>query len=281
MPPQIPTTRRLRLARELRRLRERAGVSREQVMQLLDCDPAKVSRIESGKQGVSTAEARVLLGLYQIDDPAEQERVFELVREARKREETVPVPPYLRAYVSLEAEAAEIKIFHIDLIPGLLQTERYVRALAAAHDPTQSHTEVDQLVTIRRERQARLLGDNPPALWVVVTEAAVRTLAGDGDVMREQLARVLELAELPHVSVRLIPFSSGPHASMGVPFSILRLPGPDASEVVYLEDQWSADYLDKPKQTSAYSVVFDRICTSALDEQGTRAAIEEVMKELP
>jgi hypothetical protein len=126
-----------------------------------------------------------------------------------------------------------------------------------------------------------LPGDNPPALWVVLTEAAVRTLAGDGDVMREQLARVLELAELPHVSVRLIPFSSGPHASMGVPFFILRLPEPDGGQVVYLEDQWSADYLDKPKQTSAYSVLFDRLCTAALDEQGTRTAIEEVMKELP
>lgn len=250
-------------------------------MEMLAADAGKVSRIESGKQGVTMAEARVLLGLYGVEDPAEQERVFALVREARKREETVPVPPYLRAYVSLEAEAVEIKVFHIDLIPGMLQTERYIRALAAAHDPTQSHTEVDQLVAIRRERQARLLSDSPPALWVVLTEAAVRTLAGDGDVMRKQLARVLELGELPHVTVRLIPFATGPHASMGVPFSILRLPEPESSEVVYLEDQWSADYLDKPKQTSAYSVVFDRLCTSALDEQSTRTAIEEVMKELP
>lgn len=250
-------------------------------MELLECDPAKVSRIESGKQGVSVAEARVLLGLYKVEDPAEHERVFELVREARKREETVPVPPYLRAYVSLEAEAVEIKVFEIDLIPGMLQTERYIRAIASAHDPTQSRAEVDQLVTIRRERQARLRADDPPALWVVVTEAAVRTLAGDGDVMREQLARVLELAELPHVSVRLIPFSAGPHASMGMPFHILRLPVPDGDQVVYLEDRWSADYLDKPKQTAAYNVVFDRICTSALDDQGTRSAIEGVMKELP
>jgi Domain of unknown function (DUF5753) len=250
-------------------------------MELLDCDPAKVSRLESGKQGVSVAEARVLLGLYQVDDPAEHERVFELLREARKREEIAPVPPYLRAYVSIEAEAAEIKTFQIDLIPSLLQTERYIRAIASAHDPTQSRAEVDQLVAIRRERQTRLLADDPPALWVVVTEAAVRTLAGDGDVMREQLARVRELAELPHVSVRMIPFRSGPHASMGMPFSILRLPEPDGTQVVYLEDRWSADYLDKPKQTSAYSEVFNRISTSALDEQGTRTAVEEVMKELP
>ena len=281
MPAQIPTTRRLRLARELRRLRERAGVSREQVMELLDCDPAKVSRIESGKQGVSIAEARVLLGLYRVDDPAEQQRLFEMVREARKREETIPVPPYLRAFVSLEAEAVEIKAFEIDLVPAVLQTERYIRALASAHDPTQSCAEVDQLVAIRRERKARLFADDPPALWVVVTEAAVRTLAGDGDVMREQLAHVLELADLAHVSVRMIPFSSGPHASMGMPFTILRLPEPDGTQVVYLEDRWSADYLDKPKQTSVYSVVFDRLCASARDEQGTRTAIEGVMRDLP
>ena len=282
MPPQVPTTRRLRLARELRRLRQDASVSREQVMELLECDAAKVSRIESGKQGVSLAEARVLLGLYKVDDLAEQERVFELVREARKREEApAPVPPYLRAYVSLEAEAVEIKTFQLDLIPSLLQTERYIRAIASAHDPTHSRSDVDALVTIRRERQARLLATNPPALWVVITEAAVRTLAGDREVMGEQLAHVLELTELPHVAVRLIPFAAGPHASMGMPFSILRLPEPEGAEVVYLEDRWHADYLDKPKHTSAYGVVFDRICTSALDEQGTRAAIKNVMKELP
>ncbi|OLT14110.1 hypothetical protein BJF78_19965 [Pseudonocardia sp. CNS-139] len=272
--------RRLRLARDLRRLREQAGVSRDQVMELLDCDPAKVSRIESGKQGVSIAEVRLLLGLFRVE-PAEQERVLDLAREARKREETVPVPQHLRAYVSLEAEALEIKAFQIDLVPGMLQTERYVRALTYAYDPTQSRAEVDQLVAIRRDRQARLLGDDPPALWVVLHEAAVRIVAGADDVMREQLARVLELGELPHVSVRLIPFRAGPHASMGVPFSILRLPEPESREVVYLEDMWSADYLDKPKQTSAYSVVFDRLCASALDEQGTKTAIEEAMRELP
>ncbi|MGI5133177.1 helix-turn-helix domain-containing protein [Pseudonocardia sp. CA-107938] len=281
MPQQIPTTRRLRLARDLRRLREQAGVSREQVMELLDCDPAKVSRIESGKQGVSAAEARVLLGLYKVDDPAEQDRILTLVREARKRDEIVAVPSYLRAYVSLEAEAVEIKVFQIDLIPAMLQTERYIRAIAAAHDPTQSPTEVEQLVAIRRERQSRLFTDNPPTLWVVLTEAAVRTLAGDSDVMREQLARVLEMAELPHVSVRMIPFAAGPHASMGMPFLILRLAEPEGAQVVYLEDRWSADYLDKPKQTSAYAEVFDRLCTSAMDEQATRTAINGVMKELP
>jgi transcriptional regulator with XRE-family HTH domain len=281
MPQQIPTTRRLRLARELRRLRERAGVSREQIMELLDCDPAKVSRIESGKQGVSTAEVKLLLALFRVEEPADQDRILGMAREARKRGESIPVPPYLRAYVSLEAEAVEIKVFHIDLIPGMVQTEGYIRAIARAHDPTQSHADVDQLVAIRRDRQARLLGDNPPQLWVVLHEAAVRTLAGDGDVMREQLGRVLELAELPHISVQLIPFRAGPHASMGVPFFILRLPEPDGEQVVYLEDRWSADYLDKPEQVSAYSVVFDRLAEVALDTKGTRAAIEGVMKELP
>lgn len=278
---QVPTARRLQFGRELRRLRERVSVSRDQVAELLDSDLSKVSRIETGRQGISVAEVKLLLGLFKIEDQAEVGRILDLAREARKRQEAVPVPPYLRAYVSLEAEAVEIKVFHIDLVPGMLQTERYIRALAHAHDPTQSRAEVDQLVTIRRERQARLLGDDPPALRVVLHEAAVRTLAGDGDVMREQLAHLLELAELPHVTVRLIPFSSGPHMSMGVPFFILQLPEPEGGQVVYLEDMWSADYLDKPKQVSAYTVVFDRLTGMALDEQGTRAAIEGVIRELP
>jgi transcriptional regulator with XRE-family HTH domain len=275
---QIPTARRMAFGRELRRVRESARVSREQVAELLDSDVSKVSRIETGRQGVSVPEVRLLLGLFKVDDPAEFGRLLDLAREARKRQEPVPVPPYLRAYVSLEAEATEIKIFHIDLVPGLLQTEAYIRAIAHAHDPTQSPTEVDQLVTIRRDRQARLLGDNPPRLRVVLHEAAVRTVAGD--VMREQLSRVLELAALDQVSVHLIPFAKGPHASMGVPFTVLLLPEPDGSQVVYLEDRWSADYLDKPKQVSAYSEVFDRLVEQALDVQGTRAVIERVIREL-
>jgi hypothetical protein len=115
----------------------------------------------------------------------------------------------------------------------------------------------------------------------VLHEAAIRVLAGGGDVMREQLARLLELAELPHVTVHLIPFSSGPHGSMGVPFTVLQLPEPDGNQVVYLEDQFTADYLDKPKHVSAYTVIFDRLIEAALDEQRTRSAIEGVIRELP
>ena len=277
---QVPTPRRLQFGRELRRLRERAGVTRDQVAELLDSDLSKVSRIETGRQGISVAEVKLLLGLFRIEDQAEVDRIIDLAREARKRQEAIPVPPYLRAYVSLEAEAVEIKLFQIDLIPGLLQTEAYTRAIAHAYDPTQARTEVDQLVTIRRDRQARLIGDNPPALWIVLHEAAVRAEVGGADVMREQLARVLELAELPSVTVQLIPFKGGAHAAMGYVFSILRLPEPEGHRVVYLEDLWSADYLDKPKQVSAYSVLFDRLCTSALDERGTRTAIERVRREL-
>jgi transcriptional regulator with XRE-family HTH domain len=273
----------MQFGRELRRLREASRVSRDQVATELDCDLSKVSRIETGRQGISVGEVRLLLGLFGVDDEAERDRILDMAREARKRQEPRPVPQYLRAYVSLEAEALEIKAFQIDLVPSLLQTESYIRAIAHGHDPTQSRGEVDQLVAIRRERQARLLGDDPPALWVVLHEAAIRTIVGGPGVMREQLARVIELANLPHVTVQVIPFRVGAHASMGTAFTIVRVPdGGEAAgnQIVYLEDMWSADYLEKPRQVSAYSVLFDRLCTSALTGPGTVTAIEGVIREL-
>jgi hypothetical protein len=110
-----------------------------------------------------------------------------LVREARKREEAAPVPPNLRAYVSLEAEAVEIKTFQIDLIPSLLQTERYIRAIAVAHDPTQSHADVDQLIAIRRERQARLLADFPVFMTSSSTVASSSIGADRSKMLAEEV----------------------------------------------------------------------------------------------
>ncbi len=172
----------------------------------------------------------------------------------------------------MEAEAIEIRDFQIDLVPSLFQTASYIRAIAAAFEPVSSSTDADTIVAIRRERQARLAGEDPPQLHAVVHEAALRILVGDAAVMREQLTRMLELTELPYLV--------GAHASMGRAFTILRLPEPLGGDVAYTEDLWSANYSEKSDQVSAYSRVFDRITGMALDEQGTRAAIERAAGEL-
>lgn len=276
--PQIPTARRLQLGREMRRLREEAGITRGQVAAELASDLSKVSRIETGKQGLSVGEVRFLLGMYGVERD-EAERIVEIAREASKRS-ALRVPDYVKTFVGFEAEADEIRKFEVELVPGLLQTQDYTRAVTRAVDPTGDPAEVERLVALRAERQKRLLGPHPPQLWAVITEAVVRRVVGGPGVMREQLERLLELALLPTVSLQLVPYSAGAHAAMGNSFSILRLPEPPGAKVIYLEDLWSADYVDKGPQVEAYSRVFDLLCTSALDAKATIDMIQEVVGEL-
>jgi len=188
------------------------------------------------------------------------------------------VPEWVRAYVGLEANAVEIQTFEIDLVPGLLQTEAYTRAVAMAANAARNPAEVERLVSIRRERQTRLFGDNPPQLSVILHEAALRIVVGGPDVMREQLAQLIELPRLPGVSLHVLPFSVGAYASMGATFSILGLPG--GERVVYLEKLWLADYVDKAAQVGAYTQLWDSLFASALDTTSSAASIKKVMGEL-
>lgn len=273
-----PTVRRLQLGRELRRLREVGEVTREAAAQELECDLSKISKIETGKLSLQAAEVRALLNLYGVAGD-ELDRIVALAREARRRTAS-RVPDWARTYVGLEAEAAEIKNYEAELVPGLLQTEVYTRAVTRAADPTRSPAEVERLVATRSERQARLVEANAPQLWLVLNEAVIRRQVGGPAVMAEQLGRLLELGRLPSVSLQVLPFSAGAHAAMGTSFIILRLAEPPDAQVVYLEDLWSADYVDRPAQVAAYNSVFDRVSTAALETGKTVSLIEQVIGEM-
>lgn len=270
-----PTVRRLQLGRELRRLREQAQVTREEAAEELECNLSKISKIETGRMSLAPAEVKNLLRLYRVPDD-QTEQVFAIAREARKRA-TYQVPAWVREYVGLEAEAVEIKAFQIDLMPGLLQTEAYTRAITWSADPTRNPDEVERLVAIRRERQARLESDDPPQLWVVIDESALRREVGGADVMRAQLAYLLDVMKLPRVSIQALPFGSGAHAAMGTAFTIFRLPEPPGGEVAVIEGLWSADYVDRDEQVRAYTEVFDGLARIALDEPSTARLITDCM----
>jgi transcriptional regulator with XRE-family HTH domain len=276
---QGPTVRRLQLGRELRRYREGANVTREAAAARMSRDYTWLSRAEGGKLPPSVAEVEMLLNFYCIaSDSEECQRILEIAREARKRS-TLRVPEAMRAYIGLEAEAVEIRQFGIDLVPGLLQTEEYTRAVATAIDPAREPAGVEQLVKLRRERQARLTGDDPLQLWVVMDEAAIRRIVGGPDVMRGQLDRLLTLGKLSNVSIRIVPTEAGAHAAMGAPFSLLRLEEP-GGQVVYLESLWSAEYLDRDAQVQMYRDAFDRLNDAALDRKSTVGVIKKWQGEL-
>jgi transcriptional regulator with XRE-family HTH domain len=272
--------RRMQLGRELRRLREQAGLKPIEVARLLDRDVTVIYNYERGHRSPTVGEVKLLLQRFGLaEDGAEWDRIVEIAREARKRD-PVRVPDYVRAYVSYEAEATEIKQFENALVPGLLQTEAYARAITRAGDPTRDPAEVDRLVAIRRERQARLTSNDAPRLWVIMSEAVIRRLVGFGkDVMLEQLERLRETTELGTVSIQIIPYTAHPHPAMGTSFSVLRLPEL-GTQVVYLEDLWTAEYQDKEPQVTMYSQVFDTLCHVALDPASTAKMITEIIGEL-
>ncbi len=276
---QAPTLQRLHLGQELRRLREQAGFSADRAAAELECDRSKVSRIELGRQGITLGEVKLLLALYGVG-VEEGARIVEVARDAKKRVPSEPVPEWIRTYVSAEREAETIQKFEVELVPGLLQTEAYTRAVTLAADPTRGKEEIEQLVGIRRERQRRLHSERPPKLHVVMNEAVIRRLVGGGEVLREQLGRLLTLAKLPTVALQVLPFDAGAHAAMGTSFSVLALPAPQSAQVVYLEDIWNGVYVNRPEEIAAYTVVFDRLCKSALDERATVATIRQAAGEL-
>ena len=274
-----PTPQRLQLSRELRAWRQRRSIEPRQVAARLVCSLSKVSKIENGQANISPLELQILLEMYEVPEGETTERIKAIAEAARQRSQ-YRVEPWVRAYINMETEAVEISYFQVELIPGLLQTEAYTRVIAAAHGPDRRPVEVERLVKIRQQRQARLTDDNPPALSAVIHESALRTWVGGADVMHDQLAKLLQLAALPNVTIQVLPFRAGEHRAMGTAFTILRLDTPADSQVVYLEDLWDANYVTRPEQVATYTEAFDRLVEVSLDETGTVAMIETAMGEL-
>lgn len=241
----------------------------------LMCSLSKISRIESGQATVLPLELAALLELYRVPE-SEAERIKAIAVEARERPKRIRAAPHVRAYIGMEAEAAEIKYYQIELIPGLLQIEAYTRAVATAVGG-QAPAEVERLVRIRQQRQARLTGDDPLALTAVIHEASLRNQVGGPAVLAEQLTHLLGMTERRHITLRLLPFTVGAHASSNNSFTILRL---SESEVVYLEDLWNADYVNRQEQVDTYNETFRRLVAVSLDEEKTVAMIKEIVGEL-
>ncbi|SDP83245.1 Helix-turn-helix domain-containing protein [Actinopolyspora xinjiangensis] len=272
-----PTMHRIQLGMELEQLRTQAGREREEVAERLGWYPTKVGKVETGAATLSAAEVEVLLGYFEADETT-AERVRQLGKEARRRGSYGKVSDWARSYVGMEAGASEILLFAEELIPGLLQTEDYARAVAEASVVTK-RTDIDQLVKRRVERREKLYSAAPPRLSVVLGEAALRRRIGGAEVMHEQLDLLRELAELQHVTLQVLPFSTGSHASLGTSFTILRLHN-NRKHTVYVEDITSADYLDRPHHLETYNLVYERLRMDALGLHESQSVLRQTMNDL-
>ena len=272
-----------RLVIELKRFREQAGLTGEQVAEQMGWSVAKVYRIEGDKVRVLPRDAQRLLTLYGIGGE-QAEAVMELARAARAKDwwhqYSGAIPEWFQFYVGLEAAASAMQEYCAELVTGLLQTEAYARAVMAAAARSDAE-EMDRQVAVRLERQKRLTAPDAPSLWVVLDEAVLRRQVGGPAVMAGQLAHIDQMAGQANVTVQVLPFTAGAHPAMLGSFTLMQFPDPADKDVVYLEAETGALYLEKPQDVRRYSLMIDYLRAQALGPAESRALIAQLAQQSP
>lgn len=279
MPDIGPSVRLRRLARELRAHRSAAGFSLDEASRRLGWSASKLSRIENGRTRPTPAIVSDLLELYGLST-ADQAPLMTLARDARKRGWwTAYAGLFTGSYVALEDEAERICTWEVALVPGLLQTEGYARAVIRAGRPEASEEELERRVAARMGRQSLLSRRNGPSLHAVICEAALRRPVGGKEVMSDQLNTIVAHSRRLNVKVQALPFSTGVHPGMDGPFVTLGFPGPDP-DVAYAEGAPGDVYLESSEDVARLQDRFLRISAAALGVEETRDFIREMVRNL-
>jgi transcriptional regulator with XRE-family HTH domain len=276
-----PTVRRRRLGQELRRLRELKGMTAEEVAERLLVSQSKISRLENGRRSISQRDVRDLCGVYEVEDQRIVESLMQMAKDSRQQGwwHAFGDIPY-SVYIGLETDAESLRVYEPQIITGLLQTRAYAEAIVQGGSPESSDQENDKRVEVRLRRQGRITADKDPLrLWVVLDEASLRRVVGSGQVMREQLEHVMELSQLPHITVQVLPFEVGAHSGINGQYSILEFADAADSSVVYIEGVTSDLYLEKPHDVQKYTVMYEHLRAQSLNVEQSRQLVERVAKE--
>ncbi len=273
-----PTFRRRRLARRIRELREKSGLTQETAASELDMSKSALSRKENGDAATSVHEARSMMDLYDIYDP----ELLDLARAAREKGWWRAYGIEDRCYVDLETEARTVREMSLMYIPGLIQTEEYLRALFRTDQSSRSREHLENDVAVRLIRQQRLTdSDDPFELIALVDEAALHRPIGGVDVMREQLRHVIRQAEtLSSLSLRVLPIAAGCHQGMEGAFTLLDFPDPEEHDVLFVSHPSGSLHVEKVPEVREARRVFDHLLSGALPEDASLAVIEEAAREL-
>jgi hypothetical protein len=267
-----PAAARRMLGGQLRRLREASAVNPEQAAWHIRGSRAKLSRIETGRGKVKDRDLLDLAALYGVTDAEVVAGLMLLAREGRAAEWWAGfsdvLPAWFEPYLGMEASARLIRSFDLLFVPGLFQTEAYARALTILGHRAARAGEVDRRVQVRMRRQELLAADDPPRVWAVLDEAALRRPVGGAEVMAGQLRRLLEIAGLPAVSLQVLPFAAGGHDAAGA-FAILRFAEPGIPDMVYLEQIAGAAYIDKQDAVESHLDRMNRLSALALSPAET------------
>jgi Domain of unknown function (DUF5753)/Helix-turn-helix domain len=279
-----PTVRRMLVGAQLRRLRTEKGLTRDQAGEAIRASEWKIHRLENGQVGFKDRDVVDLLRFYGVTDPGEVADFLVLAREAN-----TPgwwsgygdvLPQWFRAYVDLESAATLIRTYEGQLVPGLLQTEDYMRAVVGGAHLDDPKEDAEQRVQLRLGRQALLERADAPRLWAVVDEAALRRPVGGAKVMGAQLERLIQATRLPTVTLQVLPLDAGAHPAMVGAFSILRFADRELPDLVYLEHLSNAVYLDKRDEVEQYLDLMETICVGSEPPARTAQFLDKILNEL-
>ncbi|UXX96165.1 helix-turn-helix domain-containing protein [Streptomyces sp. AD2-2] len=275
-----PTVGQVVLGRRLQELREAAGIKREEAAQVLRVAPATVRRMEMAEVALKVPYVQVLLSTYGVAEE-EADAFIALTEEANQpgwwqRFHDV-LPEWFSLYVSLEGAAGLIRSYEPHFVPGLLQTEEYARAVLEAGTIGQTGPEtIERHVSLRMARQGLLERDSPPHMWVIMDETVLRRpVSIRGEVMREQLDKLLQFAERDRVTLQVAEFDNGPHPGTYAPFSLFRFTEPELPDMVFTEYLTGALYLDSRTEVSTHLEVLDHMTAHAASAQRTKKILRD------
>jgi len=263
-----PTVLRILLGTQLRKLREAAGITPDQAGYEIRASRSKISRVEHGRVSFKERDVADLLTLYGVTEEGERRRMLNLAQHANSqgwwsRYDDV-MPDWFETYVGLEQATSLIRTYELQFVPGLFQTEDYARAVTGLGHRSSPASEIERRVSLRLQRQEILTRtESPPRVWAVIDESALRRPLGGRAAMRAQLKHLMELIELPQVTIQVMPFDRGGHSAAGGSFAILRFAEHELPDIVYIEQLTGALYLDRPDETDHYREVMNSLSAEA------------------
>ncbi len=275
----VPTIRKRLIGSQLRRLREAAGVSVEAAAEKMGVGHSSLRRQESGHTAVSLSDARSYIDIYEVQDEVVANRLLDLARHGRTRgwwsayDKTVG--PDLVDVADAEDLAVDIKTFQPLLIPGIFQTREYTETVISLGRGL--GLPVDDLVSLRERRKEILNRAQPPRIWAIIGEAALAQRVGGDDVMRDQTQHLLDLSQLPHVSIRVLPFSAGAHVGLSGGFVVMSFDDTLEGSITLMEGPSGDVFNDEPAEVGRTLLRHTHIQAQAMSADDTRRYLLETI----
>ncbi|WP_051022387.1 helix-turn-helix domain-containing protein [Nocardia pneumoniae] len=280
-----PTVLRMMLGGRLRRLREDRGLTREAAGEAIRGSHSKISRLELGRTGCRERDLVDLLDLYRVTDPDERERYLELARQANASgwwaRDNDWLPKWFDTYLGLEQAARLIRGYEPRAVPELLQTPAYARAVLGLAHASESAASIERRVALRMRRQEILSGPEPPQLWMIIEEAALRRRIGGSTVWRAQIEHLLRAEARPNITIQILADHVGGPALADGAFTVLRFAEADLPDIVYLQQLTGALYLDKVADLDAYYAVLNQLSVLAPPPEHSRRLLEAMRDGAP